>query len=116
MKLKDINFGTNNYRIQSLFLSIGIETIDELIKYSAKDILKFRNVGKLCINDIQTILCRFDKRLATERDSYKINKNKIKEYYEQNKIPKLLIDINDSIKRLNNQISILRTWLQQEEK
>jgi len=110
MVLKEIDFGRYNLRIQKFFKEIAIETIDELIQFTEDDIFKVKNISKILKKDIICKLATLDKKFATFKNQRNINRLEIKQYYENTKIPSLLIDINESLTKLNNQISILRNW------
>ena len=110
MILKEIDFGRYNLRIQKFFKEIAIVTIDELIQFTEDDIFKGKSSSKIIKKDIIYKLASLDKKFPTFKNQRNINRLEMKQYYESTKIPNLLIDINESLTKLNNQISILRSW------
>ena len=62
--MQDDNYAKGiNLRIYNTFKWLDIETVGDLIKYSAQDLLKMRNFGKKSLNKVRCWLASFDLKL-----------------------------------------------------
>lgn len=103
MELSKLNFFPNELRIYRLFEIINVETTDELIKYSEKDLLKYRNIGKTSINTIKNVLKKHNLYLSpfnfqTEED-------------KKNNINKFINEMENDILILQNKLLNLKCYL-----
>ena len=75
MDIYSIYWGNTTIRTQNCLCGNSIYTINDLCSYSEKELIKFRNFGKRCLEDIKKTLAKNDLSLRQdETEIKKINK------------------------------------------
>ena len=67
-KLSDINFST---RLQTVLNDNHIETLEELITYTEKDLKQLKGLGRTCINEVKDFLDSLNLCLGCNVDRYR---------------------------------------------
>lgn len=61
MKVKDVGF---SIRVEHVLESLGIERVEDLCKYSAKDLLKMKHMGRASVAQVEEQLETYDLSLS----------------------------------------------------
>lgn len=72
IKINQIEFSV---RTQNILYDLGIEYLHELCEFGEKNLLDRRNCGKITIDEIKTILSRYNLNLKDDNLIFRLNKH-----------------------------------------
>lgn len=66
LKIKIEDLGLSR-RVMSIFKSVDILTMGDIVKYSKGDLVKFRSFGAICLTEVEKVVAKYGLKFASEK-------------------------------------------------